>query len=102
MVVSVVPRLRSFPMYLASHDLLKARIFCTRRVPPLIRFTPLESQGQTILGGEQMSRTDSRVCWPMARYLKTFAVFVNMDMCELKDDYCGCVGAYCTGKNAQA
>jgi hypothetical protein len=35
-------------------------------------------------------------------YLKTFAVFVNMNVCELRDDYCGCVGAYCTRENAHA
>lgn len=34
--------------------------------------------------------------------LKTFAGFVNMNVCELEDDYCGCVGAYCTRENAHA
>ena len=61
----------------------------------IIGVTHVRKDRYTVLANDRFRRFGTE-------YLKTFVLVVNISACGPKDDYCGCVSAYCPGENAQA
>jgi hypothetical protein len=80
----------------SKSSVIQDRLGCTRRADRfVIGVTHVRKDTYTALANDGFGRFGTE-------YLKTFVLFVNISACGRKDDYCGCVSAYCPGENAQA